>query len=352
VTVAGSRRDVEAVRSGLRAWLAASRPDADDVRVGPLRQPTSGFSSETLLVDVVWTESGRDREERVVARLPPAGEGIFPTYDLAAQARVQAALASAGIPVAAPIAVELDESWLGCPFLVMEHVAGTIVGDAYVAAGALRDAAPAEQARVQRGFVEVLADVHRLDWDRLGLGDLTDASVRGLTHEVERAEEYAAWATDGEVPSVLGDALAWCRARRPPREPALSLVWGDPRLGNVVYDATWRPRALLDWEMASIAPAELDLFWFLALHEVGCGAAGADLPGFGSRDEIVGVYERRLGRSVAAPVWFEVLSLVRSDSIFCRIRRLLLAAGVDKPWLTGPTPGQRTIAALLARDPG
>jgi aminoglycoside phosphotransferase (APT) family kinase protein len=131
----------------------------------------------------------------------------------------------------------------------------------------------------------------------------------------------------------------------------LSLVWGDPRFGNVVYDATLRPLALLDWEMASIAPAELDLAWFLGLHEISVGGAGADLPGFAPRDKIMGVYEQRLGRPVHGYQWFEVFSLVRSDSIYLRIRRMLLAAGLDEPWLRGPTPGQRRIADLIAHDP-
>ena len=349
MTVAAGQRDLEAVRTGLARWLGASRPDVAGVRVAPLRRPTSGYSSETLLVDVVWDEPGGEREEHLVARLPPAGGGIFPTYDLTRQARVQGTLAGAGIPVAAPVAVELDEEWVGSPFFVMDAVAGRVLPDSppYVTGGPLHDAGPAVQRRVQRDFVHTLADIHRLDWDALGLGDLTPAGARGAAHDVDRARDYLDWAADGDPPAVLADALDWCRDRLPDPEPPLSLLWGDPRLGNVVYDPGFGPAALLDWEMASIGPAELDLAWFQGLHSIMVDGVGADLPGFAPREQVVDEYAARLGREVRGYQWFEVLSLVRSDSIFLRIRTMLLATGLDQPWLRGPTPVQQRIARVI-----
>jgi aminoglycoside phosphotransferase (APT) family kinase protein len=350
MTVAAGQRDLDAVRSGLEHWLRASRPDADGVHVAPLHRPASGYSSETLLVDVVWDERGIEREERLVARLPPAGGGIFPVYDLTRQARVQRALADAGIPVAAPVAVELDEEWVGAPFFVMRAVAGLVLPDSppFITGGPLHEAEPQVQRRVQRDFVQLLADVHRLDWDAIGLGELTPPGARGAGHDVERAREYLEWAADGDPPTLLTDALDWCRERIPDPEPPLALVWGDPRLGNVVYDAGFGAAALLDWEMASIGPAELDLAWFLGLHSIMVDAIGADLPGFVAREEVLDDYAAAMGREVRGYPWFEVLSLVRSDSIFLRIRRMLLASGLDEPWLRGPTPVQQRVADLIS----
>ena len=48
--------------------------------------------------------------------------------------------------------------------------------------------------------------------------------------------------------------------------------------------------------------------------------------------------------------WFEVLSLVRAESIFLRIRAMLLAAGLDEPWLRGVSPGQRRIDQLISTE--
>jgi len=347
MTVAAEARDLDAVRAGLQHWLTARHPEADEVRVGPLGKPTSGYSSETLLVDALRSTRDHEVEDHFVARLPPAGGGIFPDYDLSRQAEVQHALVKSGIPAAKPVTVELDERWVGAPFFLMERVDGDTLTEGYVAAGRLREAAPDVQRKVHTEFLDALADVHRVDWEALGLGVLTPPGARGLVHDIDRAEEYAAWAADGEVPSILTDAIAWLRAHRPDPEPPLSLCWGDPRLGNVVYGADFSQHALIDWEMASIGPAELDLAWFVGLHDVTAQGAGGDLPGFLTHDEALARWADRMGRAVVDYQWFEIMSLLRSDSIYLRIRVMLLAAGMDEPWLRGETPGQIRIASLI-----
>lgn len=347
MTVSAEKRDLERVRRGLQRWFGERHRNADSVRVGPLRKATSGFSSETLFVDVARTGGREAAEEHYVVRLPPAGGGIFPDYDLRRQTDVQRVLLAAGIPAAAPLAVELDEEWLGAPFLVMEKVSGETLADGYMASGPLCDAAPETQGRVQSEFLDRLADVHRLDWAAADLGSLTPAHARGLVHEVARLEEYLLWATDGEVPDVHGGAIEWLRSNRPRSEPPLSLCWGDPRIGNVLYGSDWSQQALLDWEMASIGAGEMDLAWFVALHELTAEAVGTNLPGFMDRRAMLDRWAARLGRPPVDYEWFEVLGLVRSDAIFLRIRSMLLASGKDQPWLRGPTPGQLRIESRL-----
>lgn len=349
MTVAAHERDLDAVHAGLRDWIRARHPEADDVRLAPLRKAASGYSSETLVVDVARTTRGREAVDHWIARLPPAGGGIFPTYDLERQARVQEALIRAGARAAMPVAVELDERWLGAPFLLMERIEGHTLPEqpSYVAGGALFEAGPDTQRRVHTDFVDALAGVHRLDWDALHLDSLTPAAERGLVHDLRRARDYLTWAADGDAPAILTDALTWLGSTRPDPEPPLSLCWGDPRLGNVVFGDAFEQRALLDWEMASIGPAEMDLAWFVGLHEVSAAGAGRDLEGFLDHDAVLARWADGVGRDPVDYGWFEVLSLVRSDSIFLRIRTMLLAAGLDEPWLRGVTPGQRRIAALI-----
>src|SRR4029079_17986069 len=209
MTVAARQRDLDAVHGGLTRWVGAQHPHATDVRLGPLQKPSTGYSSETLLFGLTWSEDGVDKEDELVARLPPAGGGLFPVYDLTRQADLPRALPTTTIPVAEPLAVELDESWIGAPFFVMRRVAGTVLPDtpSYVVGGALHDAASDVQARVQRDFVYTLADVHALDWDALCLGILTPPGERGLDHDLDRAEAYVQWSTDGDVPTVITEAL-------------------------------------------------------------------------------------------------------------------------------------------------
>lgn len=346
MTVAGAARDLDEVRAGLQRWFD-HRADGATVRVGPLSKPTMGYSSETLLFAVVRTTRDEETEEQYVARLPPAGGGIFPEYDLGRQAEVQRALAACGIPVAAPVALELDEQWVGAPFFLMERIPGITVPDGYVSGGPLHDAPPDTQRRVQAEYVDRLAQIHGLDWDAAGLGFLTLPDARGLVHDVARLDEYLAWATDGAGPPALRDAIDWLRDRRPDPEPPLSLCWGDPRIGNVLYAPDWSQAALLDWEMASIGPAEMDLAWFVALHDTAAATAGGDLPGFAAATEMRDRWADRMGREVRAYEWFEVFSLLRAEAIYQRIRTMLLASGLDEPWLRAATPGELRIGSLI-----
>ena len=43
------------------------------------------------------------------------------------------------------------------------------------------------------------------------------------------------------------------------------LSWGDSRIGNMMY-RDFAPVAVLDWEMASVAPPEVDLAWMSFMH--------------------------------------------------------------------------------------
>jgi aminoglycoside phosphotransferase (APT) family kinase protein len=321
VTLAAGR-DLDALRPGLERWLG--RP------VGDLRRAAAGFSCETLVVD-----------DGLVIRLPPQGEGIFPDYDLAQQAAVQAAVARAGVPVAGPARYEPDPSFLGAPFLAMPFAAGPIPGD-FTAGDRWLTGLPGDGARstVWRSFLDLLPAIHRADTEGLGLR-------RGLATELAWWDGYLAWATDGAPPPALAEALAWCAAHRPASEPPGGLLWGDVRLGNVVFDADRRaPQAVLDWDMASVGPAEMDLAWFLALEAVQADLTGMTLPGFGTREAAVGVIEAALGRRLGDLGWYEVFALVRASAVSTRIALLFERAGRPSLFVPGRDP---SLAAALAR---
>lgn len=346
MAIAAAERDVETVRAGLARWLGAQHPERADLAVAPLGRPAAGLSSDTLFADVTW----RDGSESLVVRLPPAGAGLFPRYDLEHQARVQQALARTAVPVAVPVRHERDEQWVGAPFLVMPRVPGRVLlaNPSFLVSGWLHDAPPADQARLFDGFLATLADLHRVDWRADGLGFLARTEAEGLQAEVARWSEYLAWAAnDVAPPGYLAEALAWCVAHRPVATSPAALLWGDVQLVNAVFADDLSVAAVLDWEMTGIGPPELDLGWFLALHGMTAAAHGRDLPGFPPRDAMVARYEEALGRAVGDLRWFEVFALVRSGSIMVRIARLLAAQGVDDSWLTRGNPTQDALARLL-----
>ncbi len=346
VAVGTRQHDLEVVRAGLERWLRAQRSN-DALTVAPLTRPSVGLSSETLFVDVA-TDRGDDA---LVARLPPAGDGLFPTYDLASQAETQRRLAATEIPVADPIAFEPDPEWVGVPFLLMPRIPGRALTTqpSFARKGWLHDASPDEQARLQAHFVATLAAINCLDWRGLALDFLARNDDGGITGEVEWWAHYVDWASDGAPLPVLAEALAWCRDRTPDPEPAPSLLWGDVQLVNAVYDDELLPAAILDWEMASIGPAEIDLGWHLVLHQMTAEAAGGDLPGFLDREATIQRYAEHLGRELVDLEWFETFALLRSGAILARIAALLSASGVDDSWLTEGNPQIDQLARRLER---
>ena len=315
-------RDVDELRRGLERWLGRT--------VGALERPSPGFSCETLLV-----------ERALVVRLPPVGDGIFPAYDLAQQAAVQDAVGAAGVPVAGPSRYEPDASYLGAPFVAMSFVDGPIPSDFTPADPWLTGlASDDDRAAVWGAYLDTVVAIHRTPTDGLGLRT-------GLGAEVEHWERYVSWATDGSPPAPLVEVLAWCRAHRPPVEPPAGLLWGDVRLGNIVFDPERLvPRAVLDWDMASAGPIELDLAWHLALEGVQTELTKMEVPGFGDRAAAVARVEAGVGRPLEDLHWYEVFALARASAVATRIAILQERAGQRPMFTVGADP---TLAAALAK---
>jgi aminoglycoside phosphotransferase (APT) family kinase protein len=119
------------------------------------------------------------------------------------------------------------------------------------------------------------------------------------------------------------------------------------RLGNVVFDADrLAPRAVLDWDMAGVGPAEMDLAWFLALEAVQADLTGAAVPGFGTREAAVAAVESGLGRPLRDLGWYETFALVRAGAVSTRLALLSEREGRRPLFPPGRDP---TLAAAVAR---
>jgi len=326
------------VAAGIARWLAARR-GVDDLVLSRCERPPAGLSSDTLMVDARGTRDGGVYRESVVVRRAPSGVGVFPEYDLAGQARVQDAVAEQGIPAAAPVELETDPAWIGTVFMVMPAIGGHIPNQAPAFDREILGASPEEQRAISETFFDVLAAIHRVDWRSANLaGVIPD---RSLDAELARWVRYLDWYADGEVVvPALADALAWCQEHRPGAEPPPTLVWGDVRLGNIIFDDDGQPRAVLDWEMAGIGAPEHDVAWYFALDAIQHELFGRSVPGFLDRDAALARYEAGLGRALVDLDWYEILAMVRSTAIMTRLNVLQERAGqppllplADNPFL-------------------
>jgi len=338
----------------------AAHPDVPPVAVGGrepappnpavvgLAHATSGLANETVLLEL------GDGHPGLAVRLPPL-EPTFPHYDLRTQATVQNAVASAGVPAPAPALAVDDPQWIGTPFLVMPRVVGHIPGPAPLFDPWIADAGVARQRAVHTALVDTLVAVHAVDWAGLGLGGvLPGPSCRDA---LEYWSEYVQWATEGSPTPALADALAWCAGTVPDPVPdpdhdggggAPVLVWGDPRLGNLVFADDLSVRAVLDWELAAIGPAGMDLGWFLGLESMMDELFGRAVPGFAPREDTMSRYTRATGRALDEDTmaWHEIFALVRALSVNERQQRVAAASGRR---YVGGTPARDPEADPLAR---
>jgi aminoglycoside phosphotransferase (APT) family kinase protein len=323
------QRDPEITRVRLQAWLARRLPGAEQVAVSAVHTPeTTGFSAETLLFEASWTEpGGASHHDRLVAKVAPTRYQIFPEPRFAEQFRLLRILAGTAIDVPAVHWHEPDPAVLGAPFYVMDRVDGNVPTDMppYHTGGWLFEVSPAERENIWWSGLTVLAQVHALDVAGLGLDfvDQVHYGPTGLRQRLAYYEHYLDWGYEGAVP-IAQRALRWLYEHRPgePREPVL--LWGDARIGNIIF-AAGRAAAVLDWEMATLGQPEEDVAWFLLLdrhHSEGVGAPR--LAGFPDAAQTIARYQRMTGRELAHMDYYEVLSALKFAIVMARIGQLFI----------------------------
>jgi aminoglycoside phosphotransferase (APT) family kinase protein len=203
----------------------------------------------------------------------------------------------------------------------MPAVEGQIFGEVPAFDERLKDAAPETNAAFHSMFLDLVADINRIDWRGAGLDGIVPR--RNNAAEIAHWRHYLAWYADGEViVPALVEALNWCEDNQPSHEPDPSLCWGDVRIENMIVDDDRRLVAVLDWEMATIGAAEHDLAWALTLEATQEELMSRTVPGFLDHDAALSRYEERLGRRVVDLDWYEVLAALRSTAIMSRIAHL------------------------------
>lgn len=340
-----AHRDPARLRDGLTRWFAARR-GAPGSRIDTLEHASVGYSSETVLVDVSWDAPEGSRSESLVVRMAPATVGTFADYDLTVQGRAQEIAARAGVPVATPFVVETDPTWLGHPFAVMPRVQGRIVGESPAHDRWLESLEPARQRSLHTNFVDALARIHGADWQRGDADELVPR--RDLAAELDHWARYLDWSSDGEPLPALAEALAWCRVHAPDdddRDGRGALLWGDVRLGNIVFGDDLAVRAVLDWDMTSIGRPEHDVAWLTTLESTMNELTGRNVPGFLDRAGVIAHYQRTTGRTLRDFDWYETFALLRSTAIMVRIGLLRRRAGDPSRSLVEENP----IVPLLMR---
>jgi aminoglycoside phosphotransferase (APT) family kinase protein len=352
------KRDLELTRQRLTEWFTARMPDATHLGVSELSGPgTTGFSSDTLLFDLEWREAGRDRREELVVRLEPTGLRVFPDYDIGQQFRVLKILGETGIQVPRVLWLEEDPALLDVPFFVMERIHGRVPPDTptYHTEGWVTEIAPEEREALWWSGLEVLARIHKLDWEGLGLAflDAPEQDATPLVRQLDYFRRYLEWAAEGKSHPTIEAGLEWLEKNRPREREPVALCWGDSRLGNMIF-RQGRCVAVLDWEMVTLANPDQDLAWWLFFDRH--HSEGVDLPrlpGFPGREETIERYQAWSGHEVRHLEYYEVFAAFRFAVIMIRVAQQLVAHDLltDESDLDSNNICTRLLADMLGLPP-
>lgn len=301
------------------AWLAEHVGT-----VGPLRftRLAGGHSNLTYRID---DAEGR----RVVLRRPPEGHLLPTAHDMGREHRLIAALGPTDVPVPAALAHCTDTAVTGAPFYVMAHVDGVVLHTREMA----EQAFPAEvRGAIGRSFVDVLATLHAVDPDDVGLGDLSKK-------EAYIARQLKTWWRQYEATKTHDDAQLvevheWLHANIPEQGPA-RIVHGDYRLGNTLTGADGRIAAVLDWEIATLGDPLADLGYVLATwpqpgdDTVATTSATSMAEGFPTRAEIVDRYGERTGADLSRIGYYVAWANWKTACIVQGVYRRYADGGLD-----------------------
>lgn len=322
---ADEERDLDETAAQLQRWLSAKLGvGADGLAIENLDAPLStGFSSDTLLFDLVYSQHGVEHREGMVARLEPSEYVMFPHYDVGAQAQVLRRLAPTDVPVPTVRWFESDRSIVGVPFYLMDRIEGRIPTDnppMHDEGWFADDTTEEEREAIWWNGVEAMCAVHQVDWNALDFGFLAEPA-RGetlLDQQLHYWNEYFRWGMPAERHPEIARALRYLEANKPDEQP-VALCWGDSRLANQIFDGV-KCVAVLDWEMARLGNPVQDLAWWLASDR--CFSEGLELErlsGVPSAEATIAQWERSTGRRADHFDYYTILALTRFSMNMARV---------------------------------
>jgi aminoglycoside phosphotransferase (APT) family kinase protein len=265
-----------------------------------------------------------------VLRRPPLGHVLESAHDMGREHKIISALAGSTVPVAATLGLCTDLTVNEAPFYVMEYVAGPVLHDVEIAAQLSNE----ERYDLGLQVVDVLAALHQIDPDQVGLGDLGRKEAY-LARQLKRWNRQWEASKTHEIPAM--EETSKLLAEQMPEQIGATIVHGDYRLGNMIIDAG-KLRAVLDWELCTLGDPLADVGYLLNAWTQPGENEGDMTPtaagGFPDRDVLSQRYTAATGRDLSGINYYRAFSHWRLAAI---------GQGVYKRYLVGAMGENRDI---------
>ncbi len=256
-----------------------------------------------------------------VLRRPPTGNVLASAHDMEREYRLITAVGTTSVPVPRTLGVCRDPDVNGAPFYVMSYVHGVVLDSAERAMQLTLE----QRRDASYHLIDVLADLHDVDIDEVGLGDLArrdgyiERQVRRWTTQWEKSKTR-------ELEQV--DEVARRLAAHIPEQRGAVIAHGDYRFGNVLVDTeAARVTAVLDWELCTLGDPLADV-GYLGVYWSDPGEPQyrpndpTGIEGFPTYAEMCARYAARTGRDLSNIDYYVAFSSWRlaviSEGVYAR----------------------------------
>lgn len=294
---------------------------------GPLKihQFEGGQSNPTFLL-----EAGSGT---YVLRKQPPGELLPSAHQVDREYRVMFGLAGTGVPVPGMRCLCMDKDVIGANFYVMDYVDGRMYSDA-----SLPGVSPADRSAIYHSLAKVLAELHRLDPDTLGLADF-GREGNYFSRQISRwTRQYEASATDDI--EAMNRLIKWLPENVPQSERR-AIVHGDYRIGNCLIGRD-KPEiaAVIDWELSTLGDPLADVgyvcqTYYISAFEFGLGDKNLAELGIPDMAEFLSQYCQYAG--------LEKLDNIEFSIIYNLFRLAGISQGVYKRGIEGNASSQQAL---------
>ena len=344
-----SSADIPGIDStGVTEWLTDSISGA--TAPFSFSRIEGGHSNLTYLVEDA-------HGSRYVLRRPPLGKLLATAHDMAREHRIITALVPTSVPVPETLGLCEDDAVNGAPFYVMDYVVGHVLDTADVVRAHFD-----EEVREITGesVVSVLAQLHAVDPDQVGLGKLGRKEAY-LARQLKRWRGQWEKSKTRELPTM--DELADALEQEMPEQIGASIVHGDYRLGNMLTAATGEIAAVLDWELCTLGDPLADVGFLLnnwAEPDEGDETSPEAAPpptaagGFPTRTEIISRYEELTGRDLGSAAYYRAFQYWRLaaivEGVLDRYLQGKMAGSVDTDLYANRVENLASAAAALMEE--
>ena len=218
----------------LQEWFGDNVPSAG--KIEKIAQFKGGQSNPTYKI----TSEG---QEFVLRRKPP-GILLPSAHAVDREYKVITALQNTKVPVPKTYGLCEDEDVIGTSFFVMDFLDGSIYWDLLLA-----DKSPKERTEIYASKNKVIAELHKVNYDNVGLSNYGKPG-NYIARQVSRwTKQYLASETEN-IPA-MNNLIDWLPPNIPD-EDETSIVHGDYRLDNMVFNASNNVMGVLDWELSTL----------------------------------------------------------------------------------------------------